>query len=130
MMRGIITFAYWIFRVMIVTRIFNYWIALIQKLSGNIQPLYHSYPTFGSPLILQNQTYLRLSSNSSNSCCLPFTHMKNIPTNPARTIETIVSIKLTPLWNSDTVFETSEAFCFNGRDEILVFIWISILVKG
>ena len=75
-----------------------------------------------SPLTLLSWIYLDLSSNSSNSCCLPFTHMKNIATNPARTIETIVSIILTPLWNSDTFFETSEVFCFNGMDEILVFI--------
>ena len=48
--------------------------------------------------------------------------MKKIATNPARTIESTVSINLTPLRNSETVVESDEASCFNGRDEILVFI--------
>jgi hypothetical protein len=56
--------------------------------------------------------------------------MKKIATNPARTIEITVSMNLTPLRKIETVVDSEEAFCFNGRDEILVFIWISILVKG
>src|SRR5215216_397359 len=103
--------------------------SLIHRKKWNIQRPPATLIYENCPCDLIKLVYLDLSSNSSNSCCLPFTHMKNIATNPARTIETIVSINLTPLWNSDTFFETSEAFC-NGRDEILVFIKISILVKG
>ncbi len=39
-----------------------------------------------------------------------------------RTMERIVPIKLTPLWNRDLFSDTGEASFFKSRGEILVFI--------
>jgi len=56
--------------------------------------------------------------------------MKKTATNPARTIESTVSINLTPLRNNETLVDSTEALRLNGRDVILVFIWTSILRNG
>jgi len=48
--------------------------------------------------------------------------MKNMAANVARTRERIVSITLTPLCNSDVLFDTDEVCCFRRMGEILVFI--------
>jgi hypothetical protein len=48
--------------------------------------------------------------------------MKNMAPNVASTRETIVSTAWAPIRSSEALFESDDAFRFNRRVEILVFI--------